>query len=55
MQLDLFTAQMLTRQSSPPVASSRLDDLPSATEHTLLGCATMSSEYEIKLKLTQMQ
>lgn len=43
MQLGLLMDHRLTRQSSPPVASSRPEALPSTSEDTLLACATISS------------
>lgn len=43
MQLGLLTAQMLTRQSSPPVASRRPEFFPRARHTTLLEWATISS------------
>lgn len=43
MQLGLLTDHRLTRQSSPPVASSRPEALPSTSEDTLLAWATISS------------
>lgn len=43
MQLGLLMDHRLTRQSSPPVASSRPEPLPSTSEDTLLAWATISS------------
>lgn len=43
MQLGLFMDHRLTRQSSPPVASSRPEALPSTKDDTLLAWATISS------------
>lgn len=43
MQLGLLMDHRLTRQSSPPVASSRPEALPSTSEDTLLAWATISS------------
>lgn len=43
MQLGLLTDHMLTRQSSPPVASIRPEPFPRTTEDTLLLWATISS------------
>lgn len=47
MQFGLLTAQILTLQSSPPVASRRPDDFPNTSEDTLLEWATISSEQYI--------
>lgn len=46
MQLGLLMDHRLTRQSSPPVASSRPEPLPSTSEDTLLAWATISSTRE---------
>lgn len=46
MQLGLLMDHRLTRQSSPPVASSRPEPLPSTSEDTLLAWATISSTQE---------
>lgn len=46
MQLGLLTAQILTLQSSPPVASRRPDDFPNTSEDTLLEWATISSKQQ---------
>lgn len=46
MQLGLLMDHRLTRQSSPPVASSRPEPLPSTSEDTLLAWATISSAQE---------
>lgn len=46
MQLGLLMDHRLTRQSSPPVASSRPEALPSTSEDTLLAWATISSTRE---------
>ena len=43
MQLGLLMDHRLTRQSSPPVASSLPEALPSTSEDTLLAWATISS------------
>lgn len=43
MQLGLLMDHRLTRQSSPPVASSRPEALPRTSEDTLLAWATISS------------
>lgn len=46
MQLGLLMDHRLTRQSSPPVASSRPEPLPSTSEDTLLAWATISTAQE---------
>ncbi len=56
MQFGLLIAQILTLQSSPPVASKRPDDFPNTSEDTLLEWATISSEQHISQShLSQLQ